>query len=133
MNLGDAYLQEGALAQAIPQYEQALRLKPADPAIKNTLAWLLATVPEASLRDGSKAVELALQANKETGGENPVALHTLGAAYAEAGKFAEAVEAAQHALRLAQAHTNTVLVNALESELKLYQAGTPFHRPQAEH
>jgi tetratricopeptide (TPR) repeat protein len=126
-NLGKAYLQTGAVAQAIPQYQEALRLKPADPEIQNVLAWLLATAPEASLRDGSKAVELALQANKETGGENPAALHTLAAAYAEAGKFSEAVDAAQHALRLAEARTNSALAGTLQSELKLYLAGSPLH------
>ena len=118
------------MAQAIPQYQKALQLKPADPAIQNTLAWLLATAPEASLRDGGKAVELARQANLETGGENPLVLRTLAAACAEAGRFSEAVETAQHALRLAEAQSNTALAGALQSELKLYQAGSPFHSPE---
>ena len=75
-------------------------------------------------------MELARQANQETGGENPVILHTLAAACAEAGQFPEAVEAAQHALRLAQAQSNTTLAGVLQSELRLYQAGSPFHGPQ---
>jgi tetratricopeptide (TPR) repeat protein len=129
LNLGQAFLQQRKMVQAISQYQEALRLKPADPAIQNLLAWLLATAPDASLRDGGKALQLALQANQETGGDNPAALHTLGAAYAEAGKFPEAVEAAQHALRLAGAHTNTALAATLQSELKLYQAGKAYHEP----
>ncbi len=129
LDLGKAFLQEGAVAQAIPQYQKALELKPADPAIQDVLAWMLATAPEASLRDGSKAVELARQANQETGGEKPVILRILAAAYAQAGQFPEAVEAVQHALRVAQAQSNTALADALQTELKLYQAGSPFHSP----
>ena len=74
-------------------------------------------------------MELARQANLLTGGENPVILRTLAAACAEAGRYSEAVETAQHALRLAGAQSNAALAAALESELKLYQAGSPFHGP----
>jgi tetratricopeptide (TPR) repeat protein len=129
-NLGNALAQKGRVDEAIPQYQKALQLNPADPAIQNNLAWVLATSPQASLRDGGKALEAARQANLLTGGENPVILHTLAAACAETGRFSEAVETAQHALRLAQAQTNTALAGELQSELKLYQAGSPFHRPE---
>jgi tetratricopeptide (TPR) repeat protein len=87
---------------------------------------LLATAPEASQRNGSKALELARQANLLTGGENPFILRTLAAACAEAGRFAEAVETAQHALRLAEAQSNMALAGTLQTELKFYQAGTPW-------
>jgi hypothetical protein len=85
------------------------------------------------LRNGGRAVELARQANGLTGGEIPVVLHTLAAAYAEAGRYSEAVETAQHALRLAQAQSNTALAAALESELKLYRAGSPYPSPEQPH
>jgi len=128
-NLGNALVQKGRVNEAIPQYEKALQLTPDDPAIENNLAWVLATCPEASLRNGGKALELGRQASLLTGGENPVILHTLAAACAEAGRFSEAVETAQHALRLAEAQTNTVLAGALQSELKLYQTNSPLHGP----
>jgi tetratricopeptide (TPR) repeat protein len=130
VNLANALVQMGRMNEAIPQYQKALQLNPADAAIENNLAWLLATSSQASLRDGGKAMELARQASALTGGENPVILHTLAAACAETGRFSEAVETAQHALRLAQAQTNTALAGELQSELKLYQAGSPFHRPE---
>jgi tetratricopeptide (TPR) repeat protein len=133
IDLGNVLLQNGKVGEAISHFQMALQLKPADPSIQNTLAWLLATCPEAALRDGNKAVELARQANGLTGGENPVILHTLAAAYAEAGRFPEAVETAQRALRLAGAQSNTVLAGQLQSELKLYQAGSPFHSPEQTH
>jgi tetratricopeptide (TPR) repeat protein len=120
----------GRVEEAITQYQRALQLTPADLSARNNLAWLLATAAEASLRNGGNAVELAWQANQETGGKNPVILHTLAAAYAETGKFPEAVETTQYALRLAGAQSNTVLTGALQSELRLYQAGSPFHSPE---
>jgi Flp pilus assembly protein TadD len=129
-NLSNALVQAGRVGEAIAQYQKGLEIKPADPAFQNNLAWLLATCPEPSLRNGGKAVELAQKANLLTGGENPIFLHTLAAACAEAGRFPEAVETAQHALRLAEAQSNASLAEALQLELMLYQAGSPLHSPQ---
>ena len=57
---------------------------------------------------------------------NPVVLGTLAAAYAECGRFSEAVDTAQRALQLADSQSNTALVGALRSQIALYQAGTPL-------
>jgi tetratricopeptide (TPR) repeat protein len=132
-NLGNVFDQQGRLDEAITHYEKALQLKSAEPSVQNNLAWVLATCPEAALRDGNKAVELARQANGLTGGENPIILHTLAAALAEAGRFSEAVETAQRALRLAGAQSNTRLAGQLQLEMKLYHAGSPFHTPAQTH
>jgi tetratricopeptide (TPR) repeat protein len=132
-NLGNAFLQKGIVGEAIAHFQKSLQIEPTDPSVQNNLAWLLATCSEASLRNGGKAVELAQQANTLTGGANPIILHTLAAAFAEAGRFPEAVETAQRALRLAEAQSNTRLAGALQSEMKLYQAGSPFHSPQQTH
>jgi hypothetical protein len=78
-------------------------------------------------------VELARQANSLTGGEDPIILHTLAAALAETGRFPEAVETARHALRLAEARSDTSLAGHLRVEIKLYQAGRPFHIPEQTH
>jgi tetratricopeptide (TPR) repeat protein len=94
---------------------------------QNNLARVLATSLLASLCNGNQAVKLAQQANQLTGGENPIILSTLAAAYAEAGRFPEAVETAQRALRLAETQSNTTLADAIRSQMKLYQAGLPFH------
>jgi superkiller protein 3 len=128
-NLGTARLHQGNVAEAIAQYQKALQLKPDKAEVQNNLAWLLATCPDASLRDGNQAVALAQRANRLTGDGNPVVLDTLAAAYAEAGRFPEAVTTAQRALHLAEARTNTALVGSLQSQLKLYQEGRPFHLP----
>ena len=121
-DLGNAFLQKGDLSEAIKQFQFAAQMAPSDPWVKNNLAWMLATCPDASFRDGSRAVDIAAQANDLTGGENPLILHTLAAALAEAGRFPEAVETAQRALSLANSQGATTLAADLQSELKLYQA-----------
>jgi spermidine synthase len=73
-------------------------------------------------------VELAQRANQLAGGGNPSILHTLAAAYAEAGRFGDAQQSAQKAMELARAAGQTGLVEQLNGELKLYAAGLPFHR-----
>ena len=132
-NLGNIFGQQGRMEEAITHYQQALQIQPDDPEVQNNLAWLLATCAEAPLRNGAKAVELARRANSLTGGENPVIFRTLAAAFAEAGRFSEAVETAQRALQLAGAQSNTKLAGALQSEIELYQAGIPFHSPEQTH
>ncbi|MGD0746001.1 MAG: tetratricopeptide repeat protein [Verrucomicrobiota bacterium] len=126
-NLGCAALLKGAVDAAIAQFQKALQINPDYAEARNNLAWLLATCPQASLRNGNQAVALAQRANQLTGDGNPVVLCTLAAAYAEAGRFPEAVETAQRALQLAGTQSNPALADALRSQLKLYQAGIPFH------
>jgi protein O-mannosyl-transferase len=126
-NLGNTLALKGRVAEAIAQYQKALQIKPDYAQAQSNLAWLLATCSQASLRNGNRAVALAQQANQLTGGENPVILHTLAAAYAEAGRFPEAVETAQRALELAEAQSNPALAGVIQSQMELYQAGAPFH------
>jgi hypothetical protein len=78
-------------------------------------------------RDAAKAVRLAEQADRLTGGKDPIILHTLAAAYAENRQFSEAVEAAQRALEPADANGIASLAESLRSKLALYQAETAYH------
>jgi tetratricopeptide (TPR) repeat protein len=126
-NLGYALLQKGNVDEAIAHYQQALQIRPDYAKALNNLAWALAACPQASLRNGNKAVELAQRANQLAGNGNPAFLDTLAIAYAEAGRFPEAVETAQRALQLAETQSNTALADAIRSQMKLYQAGVPFH------
>ena len=127
-NLGAALGQNGRADEAIAHFQKALQIAPANPTIQTSLAWLLATAPEASLRSGNQAVDLARQANTMTGGENPLILHTLAAALAEAGQFPEALKTAQHALHQAEAQSNKSLAGQLQAELKRYEGGHPLHQ-----
>ncbi len=125
-NLGTTLLEKGLAREAAAHYEQAARINPKDPLALNNFAWILATSPEASLRDGARAVELAQRANQISGGNHPTFLQTLAAAYAESGRFAEADETAERALSLATAQGNYPLAEAIRSGRNLYQAGMPM-------
>src|SRR2546423_2549505 len=130
-NLANSLRQVGRIEEAVHEYEAALKGEPESILAQNNLAWLLATSSNASVRDGAKAVRLAEQANRLSGGNDPIILHTLAAAYAENRQFPEAVEAAQRALELADANRLTSLVESLRSKLALYPSGSPYHETSA--
>ena len=127
-NLGSAFLAKDRIQDAIAQYRDALAIAPENVAAQSNLAWLLATSVDASLRNGPEAVLLAEQASRHSSGNRQVILRILAAAYAEAGRFAEATETAQQALQLSDDRDNTVLADALRKEIALYQSGLPFHK-----
>ena len=129
-NLGNALNGQGKLAEAVVQWREAVRLQPNQIAYVNNLAWLLATCPEASVRNGAEAVELARRAVQLSGSREPALLGTLAAAYAEAGRFPAAVQTARKALELAAQQNTQALVESLQAKLPLYEAGTPFREPQ---
>ena len=127
-NLGTVFLKKGSMGGAIAHYQKALQIRPIDPEIQNNLAWLLATCPEASLRNGDEAVRLAQRANELAGGKNPVVLRTLAAAFAEAGRFDDARRSAQKAVELVRAKGRQDLAGQINVELKRYEAGLPLHQ-----
>jgi tetratricopeptide (TPR) repeat protein len=125
-NLGYALFQRGEVREAIAHYQKSLEIQPQNAITCKNLAWILATSPEASVRNGAKAVGLAERAIRLSGGPDPIFVGTLAAAYAEAGRFPEAVETARQARQLAVDQNNPDLVNALQVQIGLYSAGTPF-------
>ena len=89
---GDAYRKKGQYDQAISDYNKAIEIDPKNADAYNNLAWFLATVKTSSLRNGKKAVELALTACELSNWKNPGYLDTLAAAYARTGDFNNAVK-----------------------------------------
>ena len=125
-SLGLALLQKGQVDEAINCFQQALVIQPNYVKAQNNLAWVLATSPEASVRNGTRAVDLAQQADRSCNGNNPVVAKTLAAAYAEAGRFPEAMDTARRAQQLAASQSDPDLANALQAQIELYQMGSPF-------
>ena len=119
---------QGKIAEAVVQWREAVRLQPKQIAFANNLAWVLATCPDAAVRDGAEAVQLAQRAVQLSGGQEPAILGTLAAAYAEAGRFPEAVQTARNALDLATQQNQQALADALRAKIALYEAGRPYRQ-----
>ena len=129
--LGNALLRKGALKEAIAHYSQAVALAPEDPHSRSNLAWLLATSSDASIRDGAKAVELAQQAVSLSGGREPLFFRTLAAAYAETGRFSDAIAVIQQGVAIARVQGKTSLADLLEEDVLLYRQQLPLRRTSA--
>ncbi len=124
--LGLAYFKSGQIKEAIDSWQRVLEIEPGQVDVRNNLAWLLATTPDASLRNGVKAIAEAKQANQLSGGAEPMILRTLAAAYAETGRYKDALATARHAMELAVAQTNDNLTATLQRETKLYEKSIPL-------
>jgi len=121
--------QNGDRPSAISQLRKGAALNPNHPDVLNNLAWLLATSPQVELRDGMEAVRCARRACWLTHFKQARPVGTLGAAYAEAGRFTDAVQAAEKAVDLADAGGETQFAMVNRHLLGLYQKGEPFHEP----
>jgi len=125
-NLGNSYLQMRRSKEALIEYAAATRVNPNDLEALNNTAWVLATSPDGSVLDGTKAVVLAERANSLSGGRNQIVVATLAAAYAEAGRLPEAIATVDLAIQLANAEGNEPRVSSLRSQLETYKSGNPF-------
>jgi tetratricopeptide (TPR) repeat protein len=124
--LGGLLEQQGRAREAIAHYKRAIEIQPGSATAYSRLAWVLATSPDASIRNGDLAIELAEEAQRLSDGTDPRLVATLAAAYAEGKLYFDAVSTGQRALRTATAQKNTALANRLRAQIALYQAGLPY-------
>lgn len=115
---------------AVERLRLALKAQPDWPESLNNLAWILAASADATVRNGAEAVTLAERACQITAYQEPLLIGTLAAAYAEAGRFPEAINAAEKARALAQSAGLTAVAQRNEELLKLYRAGRAYHEPE---
>ena len=123
---GDALLGIGKHAEAIRDYEKALKQDDKDSSVLNNFAWVLATSPLDEVRDGKRAIELATKACELTDHKQGHILSTLGAAYAETGDFETAKKWSRQAIELGTPDQK----EALKKELESYEAGKPVREMQ---
>jgi tetratricopeptide (TPR) repeat protein len=129
-NLALLLEERGRTKEAAQQFEKVLAVAPDLELARSHLrgiAWSLATSPEASARDGSRALELARELVAFPGGETSDNLGALAAAEAESGQYGPAATTVQRALDLAASHpASPDLIAKLQVQLADYQSGTPF-------
>jgi Tfp pilus assembly protein PilF len=125
--LGNLFSKQGKYAEAMEEYKTVLQVQPDNVVDLNNLAWLLATANDASLRDGPEAVRLAEKACQLSNYQAPLCVGTLAAAYAEVGRFDDAVATAQKAIELATLRKNDTLAKKNRELLELYQHQKPCH------
>ena len=125
-NFAIALSQKGQMREAISQWEKALKIQPDNLEAEFNLAWVYATFPDASIRNGSRALELAQRALQLSDGKNARIWRLAAAAYAEAGEFPLAIKAAENALALAQAAGDPALIQILESNIQLLRQNAPL-------
>ena len=126
--LGTDLVDLGQITPGIEQLREAIRLRPDWPKPLEALAWILATDDNERNRNGAEAVRLAEKANELTAGKDMATLNALSAAYAEAGRFQEAVDTAGKALAIAQSAGDTNFAARIQAGLQLYKAHLPFRR-----
>jgi tetratricopeptide (TPR) repeat protein len=127
--LGTALIQQKHVREAIDQWTEALAIQPENGNAASNLAWVFATCPEDSIRDGTRAVELGEKALRISGGKIPMIYRVLAAAYAESGRFADAVETARRGAELANSQGNPGLATELQNNIALYEAARPMRDP----
>jgi tetratricopeptide (TPR) repeat protein len=125
-NLGLALLQTGDVKRAVAHLQKALEIDPGHMNAEVNLAWVLATSSDASLRNGARAVRLGEDVARRAGHPNAIVLRTLAAAYAETGRFSDAIEIAQQAIEISQATGNDGLAGDLERNIAAYRLNQPI-------
>ncbi|HZR79345.1 MAG TPA: glycosyltransferase family 39 protein, partial [Chthoniobacterales bacterium] len=113
-------------SDAIYRLKEISTSAPDSPQLLNELAWIFSTSTDPALRDGTQALDLARRARELTGRKQPALLATEAAAYAESGKFSEAINSAQGAASLAQSQGDAKTVELAEKLLTSFQSNQPY-------
>ena len=127
--VGTVLIQQGRIREGVEEWQKVLAIQPDNGNAMSNLAWVFATSPDDSLRDGAQAVQLAERALRISGGRIPVIFRTLAAAYAENGRFSEAIQTAQRGIELANSQSNAGLAAELQANIDRYQDEKPLRDP----
>lgn len=130
----DAHFEMGVILAArhnipegIAQYKTVLEIQTNRTDAMNNIAWIRATATRPENRNGAEAVQMATCACVLTANKSPFLMGTLAAAYAEAGRFDEAIAAAENAVDLANKAGNKPLADRNRELLALYRSHQPYH------
>jgi tetratricopeptide (TPR) repeat protein len=121
---GNAWRHKGDYDRALADYNKVIELDPTDDAGYDGAAWLLAVCPESKYRNGVKAVKLAKKAVELRDWSGNI--DTLAAAYAEAGRFQDAIKTEERAMAKLKQEGETKYLAEFEEHLSSYKAGKPW-------
>ena len=125
-NLANTLMALDQPQEAIAHYNNALQINHDDVQSLNNLAWILATWPDPLVRDGTKALALAERAVSLTNHREARTMATFAAAFAESGRFPDALKTAESAADLAKAEGNSGLADSILSQAERYRANLPM-------
>jgi protein O-mannosyl-transferase len=128
--VGTVLIQQGRIREGVEEWQKVLTIQSDNGNAMSNLAWVFATSPDDSLRDGAKAVQLASEAVRISGQRIPIIFRTLAAAYAETGEFSKAIQTAQQGIELANSQGNSGLATELQGNIALYQERQPLRDPK---
>jgi tetratricopeptide (TPR) repeat protein len=127
-NLGKIDANQGKIEDAILHYRKALILNPIMTEALYNLSWIFATHKNKKFRDDKEAIRLAEELCRITQNNQPLALDALAAAYAETGRYDDAVLTAKKGLKLSLLSGPKELVLGLKKRLRLYQEKRPYRQ-----
>jgi len=122
LHRGEVLAMYGEDRRAIEDFQVVLQLEPQNVEALRSLAWLLATCPKSSYRNGAKAVDFATKASELTRGGDWWCELALAAAHAENGSFVEAERIARRAASIAPAEQAELCLGVA----KAFAAETPL-------
>jgi tetratricopeptide (TPR) repeat protein len=117
----------GQFRKAFVLYRRGFALDPNfPPQSLSNFACVLATSPDASMRDGALAVRLASKACELTAWSDPRCMFNLAAAQAETGAFDDAIDTAQRASTMAKAGNQLPLAAAIDQATEMFRKNEPL-------
>ena len=125
-SLATAFAAKQQWGEAIRCWRKTLEINPNDVGAQSGLAWTLATAPDPTLRNGAEALAISQHLFQTTDASNPILLRVLAAAYAEAGRFPEAIETTERGIALATSQHRADLAALLQGDLELLQSAQPL-------
>ena len=133
--LAHALKKAGDDAESRQIYANALQRFPGWPQEALRSAWQMSTSPYSEERVDFWPVCLAQQAIEAVGETRPLFLDVLAAAYAQSGRFDEAISTTTKAVEMAESQRQFAMANEMRTRLKLYQNHEPYRQtppfPQA--
>lgn len=124
-NRGLAWKLKGDYEKALTDFTTAIEMDPHNPSVYNSIAWLLATCPDDKYRDGKKAIRW-IQKVVDLDPDNVISLDTLAAAYAEAGRFPDAIRTQRKVILLTKKQGKKRQLPTFVERLNSYKAHRPW-------